>query len=728
MPTLDSLPATPPPRPGSAPSLHGNDNQVVERRSLRDYYIILRERLWIALPVALLVALSVGYYQAQETPMYSSTATMQFERPERVVQNEAVVDNSVRSEIDLNTYIQILQSGRLRTMVAQSLTPDDIKQLQRPYLKNLAPGANPPSVGELLGSMTPNSTRNSFLITIRVDNRDPEGAALLANRYVSQFVRYLSENVGGRNEFAVDYLRSRAKELQQEAEAAEAKLQDYRRKHNLVSLDNSMNIVGERLRTVNATLTSARLARLDSETLLSQIEKMQKENPANLLEIGYISAYGNIPILKNQLAELNKQQAIFSERYLERHPRMIELANSIDVVGGQISRNIEQSISDLRTQFVKLQDTEASYIKEYQAAEKDNLRLGDLSVDFKSLENQATVAKNNYVEILNRLNQVTTSKNLENIPVKPLDGARPSGSPYTPNLRNIIKTSFFLGVIVFGLVAIGLSFLDDRVKSAWDIEGFIGAHLLGIIPELGDVPDTEKHSLVNSNRSSPGSEAFLSVYSAIKIQSKLDFPKAILVTSTIPGEGKTMISCNVAASFARHGKKVLLMDCDMRRPMLHRHFKLTNEAGLIAWFEAGAKIPADPMTDPSLGFTKVDENLYLLRSGGRSKSPTELLETAVFGQFIESMKQHFDLIVVDSPPMGAVTDSVLIAERTDEVIYVCRFNRAYRKHIRLYIKQLKQSKNELLGVVLNGLSARRIEYYSNYRYYRSYKKYYGSQS
>jgi len=723
----DILPTTAPAR-SAGPSLHGNDHQVVERRSLRDYYIILRERLWIALPVALLIALSVGYYQAQETPMYSSTATMQFERPERVVQNEQVVDTSVRSDIDLNTYLQILTSGRLRTMVAQSLTPDEIRLLQRPYLKDLAPGATPPSVGGLLGSMAPQSIRNSFLINIRVDNRDPEGAALLANRYVEQFMRYLVENVGGKNEFAVDYLRTRAKELQQESEAAEAKLQDYRRKHNLVSLDNSMNIVGERLRTVNATLTSARLARLDIETLLSQIEKMQKENPANLLEIGYISAYGNIPVLKNQLAELNKQQAILSERYLERHPKMVELANSIDVVTAQITRNIEQSISDLRTQYVKLKDTEASYIKEYQAAEKDNLRLGDLSVDFKSLENQAQVAKNNYVEILNRLNQVTTSKNLENIPVKPLDRALPNGAPYTPNIRNIVKTSVGLGLIIFAGVAIGLSFLDDRVKSAWDIEGFIGAHLLGIIPELGDVPDTEKHTLVNSNRTSPGSEAFLSVYSAVKIQSKLDFPKSILVTSTIPGEGKTMISCNLAGSFARHGKKVLLMDCDMRRPMLHRHFKLTNEAGLIAWFEAGAKIPADPFTDASLGFTKVDENLYLLRSGGRSKSPTELLETAVFGQFIEAMKQHFDLVVVDSPPMGAVTDSLLIAERTDEVIYVCRFNRAYRKHIRLYIKQLKESKNELLGIVLNGLSPRRIEYYSNYRYYRSYKKYYGSQS
>lgn len=721
--------AHPPSSPArSGPSLHGNDNQVVERRSLRDYYVILRERLWIALPVALLVSLSVGYYQAQETPMYSSTASMQFERPERVVQNEQVVDTSIRSDIDLNTYLQILTSQRLRTMVAQSLTPDEVRLLQRPFLKDLPPGANPPSVGGLLGNLSRESIRLSFLINISVSHRDPEGAALLANRYVEQFMRYLVDNVGGKNEFAVDYLRSRAKELQQESEAAEAKLQDYRRKHNLVSLDNSMNIVGERLRTVNAMLTSARLSRLDIETLLSQIEKMQKENPANLLEIGYISAYGTIATLKSQLADLNKTQAILSERYLERHPKMVELANSIDVVTAQITRNIEQSISDLRTQYEKLKDTEASYIKEYQAAEKDNLRLGDLSVDFKSLENQATVAKNNYVEILNRLNQVTTSKNLENIPVKPLDRALPAGAPYTPNMRNIMKTSVMLGLIVFALVAIGLSFLDDRVKSAWDIEGFIGAHLLGIIPELGDVPDTEKHSLVNSNRTSPGSEAFLSVYSAVKIQSKLDFPKAVLVTSTIPGEGKTMISCNLAASFARHGKKVLLMDCDMRRPMLHRHFKLTNEAGLIAWFEAGAKIPADPFTDASLGFTKVDENLYLLRSGGRSKSPTELLETAVFGQFIESMKSHFDLIVVDSPPMGAVTDSLLIAERTDEVIYVCRFNRAYRKHIRLYIKQLKESKNELLGIVLNGLSARRIEYYSNYRYYRSYKKYYGSQS
>ncbi len=708
-------------------SLHGNEPHVSERRTLRDYYIILRERLWIALPVAVIVALGFGYVKSTETKMFASTATMQFERPERVVLNEQVVDTSIRHDVDLNTYLQILTSGKLRHMVAQSLTAEEVRILQRPYLGELAPGENPPPVGQLLGNMSPQSIRNSFLIHISVTNRDPQGAALLANRYVEQFMRYLFENAGGKNEDAVNFLRSRADELRKDSEAAEGRLQDYRRKHNLVSLDNSINIISDRLRGYNTSLTDARRDRLAVERELEQIDRMQQTG-GSLLDIGYISAYGNIAALRSQLAELRNNQSILSERYLERHPKMINVANSIDVVSAQIKTDTDQAIAALRVQHEKLKETEASYVREYKEAEKEQLRLGELSVEFKSLENQAAVAKNNYLQILDRLAQATTSKNLENIPVKPLDQALPAGAPYTPNLRNIIKTSLGLGLLVFVGVAVGLSFVDDRVKSAWDIEGFIGAHLLGIIPELGDVPDTEKHSLVNSNKASPGSEAFLSVYSAVKIQSKLDFPKSILVTSTIPGEGKTMISCNLAASFARHGKRVLIIDCDMRRPMLHRHFQLPNEAGLLAWFEAGAKIPEDPFTDASLGLTKAEENLFLLRSGGRSKSPTEFLENPIFGQFIEAMKQHFDLIVVDSPPMGAVTDSLLISERTDEVIYVCRFNRAYRKHIRLYIKQLRESKNELLGIVLNGLSPRRIEYYSNYRYYRSYKKYYGSQS
>jgi capsular exopolysaccharide synthesis family protein len=304
----------------------------------------------------------------------------------------------------------------------------------------------------------------------------------------------------------------------------------------------------------------------------------------------------------------------------------------------------------------------------------------------------------------------------------------PSGAPYAPNIRAITRSCIGVGVLVFVGVAVGLSFIDDRIKSAWDVESFIGANLLGIIPDLASLKDDEKYSLLLNNKQVPGVEAFLSVYSSVKIHSKLDFPKSVLVTSTIPGEGKTLISCNLAGSFARHGKRTLLIDCDLRRPMLHRHFKQQNNAGLITWFENGAPLDNNLATSPALGVIQIGENLSLLCSGGRSKSPTEILESPVFGQLLEKLKHEYDLVMIDSPPLGAVTDSLLIAERTDEVIYVCRFNRAYRKHIRLYMKALRGGKNEVLGVVLNGLSPRRIEYYSNYRYYRSYKKYYGSQS
>jgi polysaccharide biosynthesis transport protein len=172
----------------------------------------------------------------------------------------------------------------------------------------------------------------------------------------------------------------------------------------------------------------------------------------------------------------------------------------------------------------------------------------------------------------------------------------------------------------------------------------------------------------------------------------------------------------------------LLIDCDLRRPMVHRHFKQENTAGLLTWFEHGASLEGALAKNPLLGIVSIGENLDLLCSGGRTKSPTALLESPAFASLIDRLKHEYELVVIDTPPMGAVADGRLIAELADEIIYVCRFNKAARKHIQLYVRMLRRGKNDLLGIVLNGLTPRRIEYYSDYRYYRSYKKYYGAQS
>ncbi len=720
--------ASPPSSASSSRSGPALDEDLLERRTLRDYYIILRERAWIALPLALLIAIGFAYYKSQAVPMYLSTASMRIEKPETVVTSQQVVDTSINSDIELNTYLQVMSSATMRNKVVASFTPDEIKLLQKPYLAELKPGEQPPGIASLVGGITVQAVRNSFLVNVSATHRDPQAAALIANRYVAQFMVYLLESIGGKNEYAVDYLQARALELRDEATAADQKLLAYMEKNNLVSLDNSVNIVTDRLKSVNTALQDARLTRLATEDLYNQVNAFRNEGK-NLIELSYISAHGTVPTLRAQLSDLARTQSVLSERYLERHPRMIEVANSISIAQAQLQKAVELAIADLEASLAKAREREVSLQREYEAQEREQFRLRDLGVEFKSLEATALNAKNQYAEILNRLTQATTSRNLEKIPVRPLDPALAPHAPYSPNLGSIGRTSVILGLAVFLGVAFGLSFIDDRIKSTWDVEHFIGSSLLGIVPDLSGITDREKYRLVLDQKSERGAESFLGVYSAVKIHSKLDFPKAILVTSTIPGEGKTLVSANLAGAFARHGKKTLIIDCDLRRPMLHRHFEQPNDSGLLKWFQAGAKLDDSPLSqDPDLVILPIGPNLDLLRSGGRSKSPTELLESPAFSQLIDRLKREYELVIVDSPPLGAVTDSLLIAETTDEVVYVCRFNRALRKHIRLYIKALRQGKNEILGVVLNGLSTRRIEYYSNYRYYRSYKKYYGAST
>ena len=663
----------------------------------------------------------------QAPPLYAATSTMQFEKPDTIVTTQGVVDQAVRSDVDLNTYLQILGSGKLRTKVLESFTPEERKILQRAALKRSPPGTSPAAVGLPLGSVGFSSLHNSFLIGINVTHEDPEAAALVANAYVKQFMTYLIENAGGRNDAALGYLNEQAERLRKESEEADTKLQQYMKDKNLLSLESSQNMVADALKSSFGRLQEARLSLLRLEDMVKQVEDF-KAKGKNLFEISFIASYGAVPGLKSQLDGLLQQQARLTERYLEKHPLMIDNANNIAITQEQLDKAVALAIAGLYTQRDEARQSVKTYEAEYAKREKDSLALGDMSIEFGSLKREADVKKQNYMGILNRLNETRTTTAIDKLPLHPLDPATVNFSPFSPNKSGITRTCVGIGVLIFIGVAVGLSFIDDRIKSAWDVEAFIGANLLGIIPDLASMKDDEKYSLLLNDSQTPGAEAFLSVYSAIKIHSKLDFPKSILVTSTIPGEGKTLISCNVAASFARHGKRTLLIDGDLRRPMLHRHFKQQNNAGLLTWFENGASLEGNLANLPTLGIIKVGENISLLCSGGRSKSPTEFLESAVFGQLLEKLKREYDLVIIDSPPLGAVTDSLLIAERVDEVVYVCRFNRAYRKHIRLYMRALRNGKNEVLGVVLNGLSPRRIEYYSNYRYYRSYKKYYGAQT
>ena len=263
----------------------------------------------------------VTILQARKAPIHERRSTsLQFEKPETVVTSQGVVDPSVRSDLDLNTYIRDIDSNRLRASVVQSFTASERAILERAALKHLPPGATPPPVEALLGNLDAEPLRNSYLITIAVRHEDPQAAQLVANRYVDEFMNYLFESVGGKNEEAVTYLKSRSEQLRKDAEETEKQLQDYMRQHDLVSLDKSIDIVSDRLKADNAALTSARLELLSTEELVQEVAAFKKGNQ-NLLEISYIATHGAVPALKSQLNEAEQTQALLMERYLPSAPQ-----------------------------------------------------------------------------------------------------------------------------------------------------------------------------------------------------------------------------------------------------------------------------------------------------------------------------------------------------------------------------------------------------------------------
>ena len=704
-----------------------NEDDAIERRTLRDYYIILRERVWIAAPVAVLCALAVFYYQSREVPQFSSHASLKFEKSDRVVgPNTAVVNIEVENEAMLNTYISEIKSDKISEDVVHSLTLDDQNVLLEPYKKGLPAGAALPSVTSAMGSLNVQARRSSFVVDLKVVHRSPQAAQLLASRYVDRFIQSVKDKVSGGTNKAYDFLTDKAAELQNKFTQSNQALQDFMKSKGMVSLDTSTSIVQTNLSTANAALQAARQRRSDLEDQLKLIERYQREN-RDLMEISYLSNFNTVPELRRTRDDLKRQQEKLIDTYYEEWPALKTINADLDIINGQLDRAVDLAIADLRANLDRARTLENSCQDEYNFREKAVFQFHLVEVEFKTLSDIAVSDHSNYLAILNRQHETDTNRALTDVPVSQLDTAKLSLTPFSPDPSRITKTAIGVGVLVFLAIAVGLSFVDDRIKSAWDVETFIGSTMLGIIPDLANLKDEDKYRLVLGDAQGAGVEPFLGLYSSVKIHSKLDFPKSLLITSTVPGEGKTLVSCNLAGSFARHGRRTLIIDCDLRRPMLHRHFNKPNETGLIAWYDNGASLDGDLLANPWLGITSVGENLSLITAGGRSKSPTQFLESPAFAQLIERLKKLFDLIVIDSPPMGAVTDALLIAERADEVLYVCRFNRAYRKHIRLYIKALRHGKNEILGIVLNGLSPRRIEYYSNYRYYRSYKKYYGTQ-
>jgi capsular exopolysaccharide synthesis family protein len=755
-PAATSLPAptprpTPPARPAAAAASRLPHGPALD---LRHFFLVFQERWLGAFGLALLVCGLLGYYLLSRPPVYSAMSSLLVERnTDHVVEMKQVEDNTAQggdADTLLLTHIEQLAGHSFYTRLVASFTPAERESILAPYRTPGPPDAKaaPPTSDDLdrqlEGFISKNvavaRAKRTLLIDITASHRDPKVAQLLANRTAEQYVGYLANRSSDSNTAAVNFLNTQVEDLRKKVELADQNLQAYREKYNLVSVADNQNVVAQRLQALSTSVTQARIARQALDDRVQQLEDVMAHG-SDQLQIATLAQFDssaggkkldNLTGVQEQIDKLRADRVVLAERYGAQHPAMQANARSLEELGKLRQQYLDAAVADVKNQrdaaVVQQQQIEQAYAK----AEEDSLNLSKLSVGYNVLLREVETTRQIYTALLARQNETTITSQLQNTNVKVVDRAAVPERPTSPNLPKIGLILAFLGGVIMCGYPLAADSMDDRIKSWHDAETYLGATLLGEISQAVNVAKDDCGSIVAEDLDEGVVEAFRSLHSQLLISTKLEAPRTILVTSTVPGEGKSFVSANLAAAFAAHGNRTLLIDCDFRRPSQHQFAGLDNKLGVMPWLALNTPPGANLAADPSLGIVELSPRNFLLRTGGTSRKISELLANGNLSALIEALQSQFDIVIMDTPPSGVFPDSEIFARLADELIYICRFKGPRRTFTRQVLLRLLKADLHFAGIVMNAMPLGRSQsyYYSGYGYYYSrkdYKKYYKSR-
>jgi capsular exopolysaccharide synthesis family protein len=689
-----------------------------QQRGFHDYMLILRERMWYIVVVFLVIFSSVLVYTLSQTKIYQSRSLIQILRSDpTVLQVQSVTDNNVRSLEDLNTIVQILESATIIQKVSDRLTGEKLAQFMAPYLKGGK--GDPLTPAEVLFRNRRIVPRRLSLV-IEVQYRHPDRiiAADIANMFVDEFIAYNSRVRISESMKAVDDLRARVNEQSKKVEQIATTLQNYRESHKMVSLDQRRDMVTETLKAGNIIVAQNNAKFKDAETRWKQIQDLRAAG-RDLTELSFIASQPIIGELKKQQAEQKVIVAQLSERYRAKHPQMINATRTLEQINAELDKATAEAASIVEGDYQSALRNAEQARNGLVEQEAQSLGIDRAGVEYLRMERELQVEEAVLQKLMARMRDTTMTSTLENQNARVIDTAFPSQPEQY--VKPVIILNLGLGLIGglgLGLaVALFVAFIDDRVKSSFDIEGVMGLHLLGIIPQVRKMAAPEKAQVVANHADRQVSEAFLTLHSSLRLKDNSKTAKCILVTSTIPGEGKSFTTTNLALTFASHGEKVVIIDCDLRRPNIHKSFRIPNQRGVIDLCGGETRVE-------DVVVTGLHPNLDVIPAGGRAKNPTQVLNSVGFEQMIGELRSRYDRVFIDTPPVAAVSDALIILPLVDGSIFTVFFNKVRRRAAQYAARRLIDSNVPNFGAVLNGLNMNVSGYYYGQYYDKSYKDYY----
>lgn len=746
--------------PKLAPALDDEgryDGGRPEQSHLLDYLRVLYKRRWTASTVFILVFVTAAIDTFTTTAVYRARTQLLVEADKPNIVNFKEVIEEQQSPDFYPTQYSLLRSRALARRTLESLDlwnhPEFGGPATAPASFNLRQSLNsaisgarssvmalvrptpPPTpvtpeselrdetaaqaraIDALLSRLSISPVRSSRLVDVSYESPDPELAMKVLNAHARMYIEQNLEFRFLASKEASDWLGKRLTEERQKVEQAEQALQRYREAHDAVSLEERQNIVIQKLSDLNSAVTRAKTERVGKQALYNQLTSLQSDRQ-RLDTFPAILQNPVIQDLKAQLSDAQRQQAQLSEQLGEKHPDMAKVRSAIRTTESRLQVEISKVAQGIRNEYLNAQEQERGLTQMLEDQKQDALRLNQIQIEYGVLQRNAQSTHQLYQTLLQRTNETNVSGELKTSNIRIVDAAEIPRAPVRPNRQSDLLVGFSGGLVFAIGIAFFFEYLDNRIKAPDDIKTYLGVPFLGYVPAISYRDDRGGSPLLNDMVPAGFSEAFRSVRTNVLFSSASDATRSIVVTSTAPQEGKTVVACNLAIALAQAGRRVLLIDADLRRPRVHKVFDYKQEPGLSNFLVD--KLKGGDVIRKSLA----TPGLYVLAAGKHPPNPAELLGSQRFMDFIHSLGEHFDWVVIDSPPVLAVTDAAILAHDATGVVFVVGAEMTSRHAAQTAVEQLQKAGGRVIGAVLNRVRVDRNRYYYSKYYRREYTEYY----
>jgi polysaccharide biosynthesis transport protein len=736
-------------------------------------YLGMVRRHWKLAAVTCLVGLAAGSIHYAVTPKeYMATAVLQIERrnltPLGSAQNPWL-ENYWNMEFYPTQY-ELLQSRGLAEKVVRNLELMEDPQFNPGAAAGRDGGSAATAEDDeamlgaladgLRGGLSVEPVRNTQLVRLSYRSSSPDRAAKVANAFAEAFIDMGVEDRYTTAGKASSFLASQIETLKAEIQDREAQLQAFNRRSDIVTLEPGSNPVLQRLETLNVGYMESKKYRIEKESAYNELLASPREAVADSLSAGLVSD------MRADLLRLEREYETKLKTYKPEFPDMVALKAQIETQRKNLAKLVEETFDKARNTAQAAYQTavrqEASLKGELEDLKSEAIDQSSAAVEYTNLRVEVETRRDLLDELLRKQSETEVAVRLQDTResnVRIIDQALLPGGPFRPSLRKDLTYGLLLGLLAGFATAFLIEFLDRTVKSAEEVERRLGLPALAVIHDINEAGKTygyssygygaevegaapaeagarvrparaaKKAAWLEKKAASPAaasqielvphdrprtlvSEAYRSLRTALLLSSAREL-KIVAVTSAMAGEGKTATAANLAVVLAQLGRKVLLVDCDLRKPRLHQVFRVSNRFGLVNQLTSNA--------DPESVFLPTEvPNLWMTPSGPIPPNPSELLSSDRMRDWLKTARATFDYVVVDTPPALAVTDATIVGMLADGVVLTLRSGKVTRDEARHCRDRLRKAGIKLLGAVLNrhrplqGSLGKRYAYYESY--------------